>query len=248
MPSVAFNDHTSLALLDPAMPMQDRPFEHDPAFPLTDMSAPSFAPRMEARARRSHMSTGEYVALLARVWERRTDVPADIARVAGLARAAGAPMLSHDDSQPETRRFFRDLGARTAEFPMHERVLHEARAAGDLIVFGAPNAMRGGSHLGSPGAGAMVARGLCDILASDYYYPAMLGAVARLLADGVAPLHLLWRLVAENPAQAMGLADRGRIAPGLRADLVLIDWPEGEVPAVRRTIVADRDGIGPGGP
>jgi alpha-D-ribose 1-methylphosphonate 5-triphosphate diphosphatase len=94
----------------------------------------------------------------------------------------------------------------------------------------------------------MVARGLCDILASDYYYPAMLGAVARLLADGVAPLHLLWRLVAENPAQAMGLADRGRIALGLRADLVLIDWPEGEVPAVRRTIVADRDGIGPGGP
>jgi alpha-D-ribose 1-methylphosphonate 5-triphosphate diphosphatase len=157
-------------------------------------------------------------------------------------------MLSHDDSQPATRRFYRDIGARVAEFPMHERVLTEARAAGDLIVFGAPNAMRGGSHLGSPGAGEMVARGLCDILASDYYYPAMLGAVARLAADGVAPLHALWRLVAENPARAMGLADRGRIESGLRADLVLVDWPEGGVPSVARTFAADRDGMGSGRP
>ena len=247
-PAVAFNDHTSIALLDPATPMQDRPFEHDPGFPLADIAAASFAPRMEARARRSHMSTEAYVALLARVWERRADVPADIARVAGLARAEQAPMLSHDDSQPATRRFYRDIGARVAEFPMHERVLTEARAAGDLIVFGAPNAMRGGSHLGSPGAGEMVARGLCDILASDYYYPAMLGAVARLAADGVAPLHALWRLVAENPARAMGLADRGRIEPGLRADLVLVDWPEGGVPSVARTFAADRDGMGSGRP
>ena len=55
------------------------------------------------------------------------------------------------------------------------------------IVLGAPNGMRGGSHLGSPGAAEMIARGLCDILASDYYYPAMLGAVVRLHADRVAP-------------------------------------------------------------
>ncbi len=88
----------------------------------------------------------------------------------------------------------------------------------------------------------MVARGLCDILASDYYYPAMLGAVARLHADRIAPLADLWRLVSLNPARAMGLADRGRIAPGQRADLVLLDWPEGQAPAPLRTWVAGRGG------
>jgi alpha-D-ribose 1-methylphosphonate 5-triphosphate diphosphatase len=33
----------------------------------------------------------------------------------------------------------------------------------------------------------MIARGLCDILASDYYYPAMLGAMVRLQAALAAP-------------------------------------------------------------
>ena len=113
---------------------------------------------------------------------------------------------------------------------MHERVLLSAREAGDWIGLGAPNAMRSGSHLGSPGAAEMIARGLCDILASDYFYPAMLGAVARLRADEVGDLPALWRLVSANPAAAMGLTDRGLIAPGLRADLILLDWPEGAPP------------------
>ncbi|WP_236638345.1 hypothetical protein [Mangrovicoccus ximenensis] len=38
----------------------------------------------------------------------------------------------------------------------------------------------------------------------------------------------------------MGLGDRGRIAPGLRADLVLIDWPETGTPVIRRTIAGGR--------
>jgi alpha-D-ribose 1-methylphosphonate 5-triphosphate diphosphatase len=169
-------------------------------------------------------------------------VSAHIARMAALARAHGAAMLSHDDSQAETRAYYRGLGATVAEFPMHERVFLAARNAGDFIVLGAPNAMRGGSHLGSPGAAEMIARGLCDILASDYFYPAMLGAMVRLHADRIAPLPALWSLVSLNPARAMGLTDRGRIATGQRADLVLLDWPEGHAPAPLRTWVAGRGG------
>jgi alpha-D-ribose 1-methylphosphonate 5-triphosphate diphosphatase len=81
----------------------------------------------------------------------------------------------------------------------------------------------------------MIREGLCDVLASDYYYPAMLAAVARLEADGVGRLHDLWPLVSANAARSMGLLDRGTVAPGLRADLVVLDWPEGEPPAVRQT-------------
>ena len=241
-PSVAFNDHTSAALLHPSVALHDRPFDLVPDYPVTDMSTPAFAQKMEARAKRSQMATGEFVALMGRVWNRRGRVADDIAAVAFLARDRAAPMLSHDDSQIETRDFYRGHGARIAEFPMHERVFLTAREAGDWIVLGAPNAMRGGSHLGSPGAAEMIRRGLCDILASDYFYPAMLGAVVRLLADGVAGLPALWRLVSANPAAAMGLHDRGRIAPGLRADLVLLDWPDAAMPAPLRLWSAGRAG------
>lgn len=242
VPSVAFNDHTSSAMLHPSISVHDRPFDLVPEYPLADTASDAFAAKMEARAKRSHMTTADYVALMLSVWDRRGRVADDIAAVAFLARDRSAPMLSHDDSQTETRAFFRAHGSRIAEFPMHERVFQSARAAGDWIVLGAPNAMRGGSHLGSPGAAEMIRRGLCDILASDYFYPAMLGAVVRLLADGVDDLAGLWRLVSANPAAAMGLTDRGRIAAGLRADLMLLDWPEQGMPAPIRTWVAGRGG------
>ena len=241
-PSLAFNDHTSAALLHPDVALHDRPFDQVADYPVTDLSADGFLRKMSDRAKRAHMSTDDFVALITRIWAQRAEVPGHIDRIAALARAQGAPMLSHDDSQTETRRYYRALGAKVAEFPMHERVFLAARDAGDPIVLGAPNAMRGGSHLGSPGAADMIARGLCDILASDYYYPAMLGAMVRLQADRVAPLPALWALVSGNPAAAMGLTDRGRIAPGLRADLVLLDWPEGHAPAPVRTWVSGRGG------
>jgi alpha-D-ribose 1-methylphosphonate 5-triphosphate diphosphatase len=240
MPAVAFNDHTTMALLHPSVALQDKPFDFDPAFPVTDFDNPSFATKMEGRAKRSHMSPADFVDLMQSVWRRRPNVPGWIDSVAAKAGAAGAPMLSHDDTQNETRAFYRDRGSRIAEFPMNLRTAEFARAGGDAIVLGAPNAARGGSHLGSIGAADMIRAGLCDILASDYYYPAMLGAVAKLLADQVGPLHMLWPLVAANPARASGLNDRGQIKPGLRADLVLVDWPENDAPAVRQTWVAGR--------
>jgi len=122
-------------------------------------------------------------------------------------------------------------------------VMEAAKAArdnGDFIIFGAPNAMRGGSHLGSLGAGDMVESGLCDVLASDYFYPAMLGAIARLDQEKRADRSSLWSLVSSGPAKAMRLEDRGDIEVGKRADLVLVDWPEGQAPAVSGTWVAGR--------
>jgi alpha-D-ribose 1-methylphosphonate 5-triphosphate diphosphatase len=241
-PSLAFNDHTTAALLHPEFALHDRPFDQVQDYPVTDLDAETFRRKMGERAKRTHMSTADFVDLIVSVWARRDAVPGHIQRMAALARSHHAPMLSHDDSQRETRSYYRALGAHVAEFPMHERVLLAAREAGDPIVLGAPNAMRGGSHLGSPGAAEMIGRNLCDILASDYYYPAMLGAMVRLHADRVAPLESLWKLVSSNPAAAMGLTDRGRIAPGLRADLVLLDWPEGHAPAPVRTWVSGRNG------
>ena len=55
--------------------------------------------------------------------------------------------------------------------------------------------VRGGSHTGWTKASDMIAKGLCSILASDYYYPAPLLAAFRLAADGVLPLPVAWNLI-----------------------------------------------------
>jgi alpha-D-ribose 1-methylphosphonate 5-triphosphate diphosphatase len=111
---------------------------------------------------------------------------------------------------------------------------------GDQIVLGAPNIVRGKSHLGWIDASEMVARGLCSILASDYYYPAPLAAAFLLDESGVAPLAKAWALICEAPARAMKLNDRGRIEPGLRADLILIDTAVPGRPRVVAVLVAGR--------
>jgi alpha-D-ribose 1-methylphosphonate 5-triphosphate diphosphatase len=93
--------------------------------------------------------------------------------------------------------------------------------------------VRGGSHIGWINAADMIGRGLCSVLASDYYYPAQILAAFRLAADEVAPLAKAWSLISETPALAAGLHDRGVIAPGRRADVILID-----ASAVRPRVVA----------
>jgi alpha-D-ribose 1-methylphosphonate 5-triphosphate diphosphatase len=96
---------------------------------------------------------------------------------------------------------------------------------------GAPNVVRGASHLGWASAAPLAERGLVTVLASDDHWPALLAAPFRLAARGVLDLARAWTLVSANPAAALGLHDRGRIAPGLRGDLALVTR-EGALAAV----------------
>jgi alpha-D-ribose 1-methylphosphonate 5-triphosphate diphosphatase len=70
--------------------------------------------------------------------------------------------------------------------------------------------------------GILVAAGLVDALASDYHYPSPARAAFRLVRDGM-DLARAWALVSEGPARLLGLSDRGRMEPGLRADLVVME-------------------------
>lgn len=239
-PSIAFNDHTSMTMRAFDTSMQDRAFEHSPDFTTASLDDERLKQRTAGKAKRSGLDDAAYLELLGHVWDRRDDVPSHVAKIAELGRAHGAPMLSHDDTRAETREWFRRLGATTSEFPMVIEAARAARDGGDTIIFGSPNAARGGSHIGSLGAGDMVEAGLCDVLASDYFYPAMLAAVQKLDAEKRADRLALWSLISGGPARAMGLDDRGEIAVGKRADLVLVDWPEGQTPAILGTWVAGR--------
>src|SRR6202022_2106698 len=156
----------------------------------------------------------EFDRLVERIVSRAGEVPGSIARLTEAARAAKVRMLSHDDDSPAMRKAFRAQGVAIAEFPVNEETARAANNAGDFIVFGAPNVVRGGSHTGWTSAADMIAKGLCSILASDYYYPAQLLAAFRLAADGVLPLPQAWNLISAAPARAAGHSDRGVLSTG----------------------------------
>jgi alpha-D-ribose 1-methylphosphonate 5-triphosphate diphosphatase len=189
---------------------------------------------------RTGLSNEEFDRLVERVVSRADDVPASIARLAQAAREANVRMLSHDDESPAMRKAFRSQGVGIAEFPVNEETAREAAEAGDFIVFGAPNVVRGGSHTGWTRASDMIAKGLCSVLASDYYYPAQLLAAFRLAADGILPLAEAWDLISAAPARAAGLADRGVIAEGRRADIILVDDKLSLRPRIVAVIAAGR--------
>ena len=185
---------------------------------------------------RGNMTLADFRDLAHRVAARAAEVPASLDRIAQAARAAGLPMASHDDDSVATRAHFRAQGAAICEFPMAEAVGRTAIAAGEAVVMGAPNVVRGGSHLGWASAALMAEAGVCSVLASDYYYPAMLRAAFILAGRGVLSLPQAWALISENPARAGKLDDRGVIGSGKRGDLVIVD-AQG---TLRATIVAGR--------
>jgi alpha-D-ribose 1-methylphosphonate 5-triphosphate diphosphatase len=185
-----------------------------------DMAKPRKRNRM---VERTGLSSEDFDRLVGHIMSRAADVPASVSRLAATARAAEVRMLSHDDATPAMRQGFRAMGVAIAEFPVNEETAREAASHGDAIVYGAPNVVRGGSHTGWTKASDMIAKGLCSVLASDYYYPAQLLAAFRLAADGVLPLTEAWNLVSAAPARATGLADRGVLAEGRRADILLVD-------------------------
>ena len=195
--------------------------------------------KLSGMVERSGLTRDQFLDLVARVKRHANEVPGSIERIAGAAVRHGVPLLSHDDTSPQQRGWFRSLGCRVAEFPTTLETAQDAAAAGDAIVLGAPNVVRGGSHIGWINAADMIVKGLCSVLASDYYYPAPLLAAFRLAQDGALPLAQAWRLVSAAPAAAAGLDDRGEIAAGRRADLILVD-AQGPRPRLVATLVAGR--------
>lgn len=189
---------------------------------------------------RAGVPVAQFRALLRDVGARATDVPGAIATLAAAARARGIPLASHDDKSPDVTRQFQALGCTLCEFPLTEDTARTGREGDGHVLMGAPNVVRGGSHLNLISAAGMVRAGLCDVLTSDYYYAALPYAPFRLAREDGRDIAAYWPLVSTNPARAAGLADRGEIAPGQRADMVLVDASESESPFVVATIAAGR--------
>ncbi|MCW5697553.1 MAG: alpha-D-ribose 1-methylphosphonate 5-triphosphate diphosphatase [Bauldia sp.] len=145
----------------------------------------------------------------------------------------GIVLASHDDALDTHVAEAQALGIAIAEFPTTREAAEASRAAGMTIMMGAPNLVRGGSHSGNVSARDLAARGLLDAESSDYIPFSLIQAafVTAATVEGFG-LPRAIALVTSTPARAAGFADRGTIAPGLRADLVRVAVRNG-MPVVR---------------
>lgn len=190
--------------------------------PHAALAAGKKPPRLTGQALKSRRSPEAHLALMQDMHARRDQVPTALAALSDRLRAKGVLLGSHDDATPEIRAQFRAMGARIAEFPETRDAAQAAQDAGDPVILGAPNVMRGGSHAGNVSAIDLIRDGIGDALVSDYHYPAPLRAAFALGEHGI-PLEHAWRLVSTGPAGILGLKDRGSLRTGARADLILVD-------------------------
>jgi len=173
---------------------------------------------LSAEAFESHVAARQALGARARDGHERAAVEA--------ARRLGAVLASHDDTTAAHVARSAAHGIALAEFPTTREAARACRRHGIAVMMGAPNLVRGGSHSGNAAAGDLARAGLLDVVSSDYVPSALLYS-AVVLADLWGDMARAMTTVTQAPAAAAGLTDRGRIAEGLRADLVRFRLADG---------------------
>lgn len=180
-------------------------------------------------------SAAAHAEMAAKIAERDTRIWHREVALSWLTRRRGTVrVLGHDPVSADEVAGLAASGIAVAEFPTTLEAARAARDHGMLVVAGAPNVLRGGSHSGNVAAAELIAHGLVDGLSSDYTPFSMVGAAFRLARDGAADLPAAVRLVTAGPARVAGLEDRGQLVVGARADLAMVTVDAGW-PTVRST-------------
>ena len=186
--------------------------------------------------RNGRYSEAEFDAMIA---QRKADQQAYALphrQVIVKACAGGAiPLASHDDTLLADVELASTEGVGMSEFPTTVAAAQAAREAGMAIIMGGPNMVKGGSHSGNVSAAELAQFDLLDIFSSDYVPSSLL--LATFMLGGMANWSLpkAVRTVTRNPARAIGMADRGEIAVGQRADLVRVRMNRVGMPTVLET-------------
>lgn len=164
---------------------------------------------------------------------------AQMKELCALAHTNGIAVASHDDDSAEKLCVNREIGVDISEFPIQIETAKEARRMGFYTIVGAPNILLGGSHSGNMSAAEAIREDCADVLCSDYYPPAILHGIFEMEKQGI-PLPEMIRKATLNPAKAVGLSeDYGCIAPGKKADLLIIDMLDG-YPVITHVLVDGR--------
>ncbi|WP_421989038.1 alpha-D-ribose 1-methylphosphonate 5-triphosphate diphosphatase [Roseococcus sp.] len=190
-------------------------------------------PRYRAmRIRQTRMTDDEVERRIAQLQEQRAELrEKQRAWVLSLFAGRDIPLASHDDEEAGQVRRNAEDGIRVAEFPVTMEAAVEAARIGVGVIGGAPNIVRGGSHSGNVAIMDLVRAGALDVIASDYVPPAMIES-AFIVAEEIGLAKAI-AMITSAPAAMCKLADRGALAPGLRADLVRVTKHDA-MPVVRQ--------------
>lgn len=158
--------------------------------------------------------------------------------IVSLALKHRLSLASHDDDSIEKVAEMYDLGVTISEFPVTLPAAEEARRRGLWTLMGAPNALRGKSMSGNLSALDATKAGLLTVIAADYHPAAFVPGIFKLADVAQGGLPAAVAMATGNAARSAGLTDRGEIAVGQRADLVVVE--KGDVHRIRATFRAGR--------
>lgn len=161
--------------------------------------------------------------------ERRQEVPRKLCRLAEAFDRLGVSYGSAGDPDGEARETYAMLGAKLCLAPQSASAAAVAQAVGDPVILRAADALADTARPGP--ARALMRAGRCQALCSHDQGRSALRAATALTRDRMADLPALWQLVSEAPAAIMGLPDRGIIAQGKRADLIVLNPVSGRIEA-----------------
>jgi len=156
-----------------------------------------------------------------------------VTQVVSAASEQGVPTASHDDEEGTEVERLHDVGVDISEYPITLETARRADELGMTVTMGSPNLVRGESQWGNLRTADAIEAGVVDTLVADYHPMSLLAAT--FVETGESLPERVARVTA-NPADAVGLSDRGRIRDGAEADLIVVDREP--TPAVTRAFVA----------
>ena len=150
-----------------------------------------------------------------------------------LAHKFGIAIASHDDDTEAKVELSAKRGVAIAEFPATIELAAKSRDYDASVLMGAPNLVRGGSHVGWMSVEAAAKAGTVDCLCSDYHYPSLFHAPFKLAEMEIMSFDKAWKLVSAYPAKAAGIGNsKGSIASGWDADFLLVNPDDGYTSAI----------------
>ena len=234
--------HVRCEISDPDMPRLFEPFRDMDDVHLVSLMdhTPGQRQFVDIDAYRTYYSKDrqwsdqEFQAEMARMQEAQARFAGAHAEdILSWCQVRGVPVASHDDATAEHVDWAHGQGIVISEFPTTMDAARRACELGLMTLMGSPNVVRNGSHSGNVSVREVAKAGLLGGLSSDYVPASLLHAAWILHSEVDMPLHESMALVTANPARALGLSDRGRIEPGLKADLVRVHIDR-DLPIVRQ--------------
>lgn len=183
--------------------------------------------------RRHKMSDEELHDLMQTALSNQEKGLQQIEELVTLAHHCNIPLASHDDDTDTKVELSAKRGVSIAEFPATIELAAKSRDYGASVLMGAPNLIRGGSHVGWMSVEIAAKKGVVDCLCSDYHFPSLFHAPFQLAEMGIMSFENAWKLVSTYPAKAAGIGNfKGNIAPGWDADFLLIHPQDSYISAI----------------